>query len=1263
MHFGATRKKQGCLHDMTFTSPTVSDQRSLDRRQSRTSTGPADPRDIRLIGIFPGLGSRSAYRGHADSLLRGTSPEGRSLLETAVAALQEQASFTDLLLDGTMPSNRIRKQGRIGAGMVATNALLAQRFGELAAESDIEHHFAGFTGESFGMLSAAVASGALGIGDGIRIAEAFMPMMLLASSFDSHTADDDEFLAKLRSHLPPFRAGEYPVEEHAHVIGLIGDPEDLSELLHEMTTTISRADIEVHKKYSWRQVNVYVREAYMSRFTTWMEKFPLVAAQELKEPTTFRAHSNQMRPVRDALNSWIADQNIIFHDPHTPVLANHQPATLTSGHEIREAILAMTDQVMDSEGTVRQIEQLSPDLILELGPGLKTLELLRANGVTVPAAAWDHEDQDVVSALSISRALRASLARLRESEARIASSDLELAREILCIPTESLSSRCAVRIARNAMSDLSGDSRSGDKGALRRFLELFQHTLVHREDVNIHAGQLVTRSRVKKQIDGDTDLLGRATTELEVLQPDNTTSLLSLGAPTHAEAIVFHFEKPEDTRPAEIIRAARTLVDADPFLEPIRHTLRTVVADHRSAGFDIAKVQVAVAFVTHRLSMFELLKGHRPSLITQMDHALAGSDRYGWLISLVAAGAVSPMKIISLIALLLDPEPDIVRTDLEIDKLIPCIIDPIIPVLSPEGAPLRTRREMREATLRVFHDGALDRARMHMELNGVCLVISLGSALAPYRVKSESRHHAEVISVRTPIELLRKGVNRALDAADESATLAGSNEREHVVRYASQRRLLSSTVNAYIEQGETVVGFGSGGSESMTMFLKRDGESDVIVRKVLSDALTTAPWDPEGTGAMLPPFTKAKKQAEYLRALPENLRSRFPMVGKSSARSLPIPRHQTGHRSDSFQEYVYEMSYLPGVEVGRWIEDYRPPTAIVARVYEVIMTFLHHEVHSFGRSPASGNTLEEQYFSKIEKRLELCRTTAPSTFGSWLLDTEHILINGRRLRNIRALLERFRQDFSYRQMLEPRFHSLVMGDTNTENIKLANVRPLQAAQQAIELRLPAEEIKSRLREITAESIGLQFLDPRAIGYQSSGAGTRDDPMYDNKPWHNSIGHYDEIHNELFDLQVGVHGDTPSLEVEFFPDNVFAQSYRIRDITELGVLPTPNDGIEAYFAPVMRSIYRLDDPNSAQHQDDPYWLTRFVFTMGTHFTAMPPFHFSSEIDGSLNDSPSTQRRPLAIYAEGIKWLNWALEILEGDREEFLGIATHPYRTAD
>lgn len=555
---------------------------------------------------------------------------------------------------------------------------------------------------------------------------------------------------------------------------------------------------------------------------------------------------------------------------------------------------------------------------------------------------------------------------------------------------------------------------------------------------------------------------------------------------------------------------------------------------------------------------------------------------------------------------------------------------------------------------------ALDVPARRIQLNGNCQILSLGSLLDPAHFDTEP-FRTDIISVRSPTDIWRKRVNPALDDFEVRSTLSLTAEYSKVLHHARGRNLLSSTVYAYVNIGEAVVDFGKGGSESMTIFIKKEGDDRIFVRKILSEALTTAKWNPNGEGVMLPPFAKAKNQAEYLTALPESVRPYFPQTFNNLEREIPIPDHLRQDDLTTHQEVIYEMSYVPGQEVSRYIAEHCPPPAVIARLYVQILSILNQVVHTVNRVPAPGDTLDISYFRKIEDRLTLCRRTAPRTFNQHLLDTDRIVINGVSYLNSSTLLTRFREHPEFLEVLEPRFHSLVMGDTNTENIKITNIEPLLQAQRLIESNAPADETATALAAITGESLGIRFLDPRAIGFRSKGRQTSDDPMYDNKPWHNSIGHYDEIHHEHFTLKVQcAEGHTPRVDIEFTEGNRYQRAYRVRDVAVNGggVDKTAPQGMEDYFGPIMTAVYGLDDPDSPYLEDDPYWLIRFAFIMGTHFTAMPPFHFQAELGGTLIDNYHSQRRPVAIYCEGIKWLNWALEMLEGQRTEFLGLTVPP-----
>ncbi len=244
-------------------------------------------------------------------------------------------------------------------------------------------------------------------------------------------------------------------------------------------------------------------------------------------------------------------------------------------------------------------------------------------------------------------------------------------------------------------------------------------------------------------------------------------------------------------------------------------------------------------------------------------------------------------------------------------------------------------------------------------------------------------------------------------------------------------------VDNYLNPDETVVGFGYGGSESLTLFLQKPG-SKKFVRKVLSERLITPKWGRSGSDVMLPPCQKAKSQTQYLMTLPDSVKPFFPKVLNTTEREQKL----TEDNETTVYEYIYDMDFIPGIEVSQFVRKYQPSKEIVAALYYIIFRLLNEKIHSHRRREPLGSTLEQSYFKKIEARLALSQNTAPKTFGNDLLKSEEIMINGKRMRNVPHLLRELRNNPAYQDILEPKFHSLVMGDTNTENIKIGNIEPL-----------------------------------------------------------------------------------------------------------------------------------------------------------------------------------------------------------------------------
>ena len=83
-----------------------------------------------------------------------------------------------------------------------------------------------------------------------------------------------------------------------------GQTEDLAKFMHTLDQVLGTS-VELHKKYSPRQLNVYVASSAILSFVKVLHSHPEVTAEELKKATTFLAHSQRMAGARDAFDRFI----------------------------------------------------------------------------------------------------------------------------------------------------------------------------------------------------------------------------------------------------------------------------------------------------------------------------------------------------------------------------------------------------------------------------------------------------------------------------------------------------------------------------------------------------------------------------------------------------------------------------------------------------------------------------------------------------------------------------------------------------------------------------------------------------------------------------------------------------------------------------------------------------------------------------------------------------------------------------------------------
>jgi malonyl CoA-acyl carrier protein transacylase len=660
----------------------------------------------RIAGFFPGLGSRAAFRDLDRSLLDSGIAEVSAVYAEAADALGFPGEPERLLLDRqSLPGDRMARQGLIGAAMVVHGVALEASLRQAAHRAAVPLTFTAFSGESFGIITAAVAAGALGVADGVRIANVFTPLLLTAA--EGATGGDD-FTRGVVELLPEAVRGRALVPQAYHVVALRAEPAQLHEVLDEIQAVLPAEDVELHKTYSRQQVNVYVRPGARAAFELFLRRFPDVRTEELKAPTTLLAHSRRMRPVREALEKFLRDEGITFRRPRTPIVSNNDTGLLTTAAEIRNAVLAITDEVMASRATADTLAALAPDAVVELGPGGKSLRLLADNHVGLPLAAFTGdpaERDEVLDALRLTGDLTAELEKLYLGGETLDEHHYDLLRGLLRLTVRSpLADRSLVRtVARIVTNEMLHPRRDGAP-AFYRFLEVLQHTRQYRDAVDIDAGELVLHARLKKRFDGGPHSAGRAYAELTVLDAHGVPADRSIADVAQPEALVFHFDRlPELAFPALAART-RTLLTAQPFAREIydRELERLGIEDDgflTATAADPAPTadQVAAAYILYQYALFQVMRRHRPAIFAH-DYYVEGNDPMGWLVALAASGTIAVTEAVRLYRTYLGAEPDAPELRAALDEAVTGFRAPQSPVISPDGVPLQSTKELEVAT-------------------------------------------------------------------------------------------------------------------------------------------------------------------------------------------------------------------------------------------------------------------------------------------------------------------------------------------------------------------------------------------------------------------------------------------------------------------------------------------------------------------------------------------------------------------------------------
>nr|WP_168455039.1 hypothetical protein [Acinetobacter larvae]APD77616.1 hypothetical protein BFG52_16555 [Acinetobacter larvae] len=170
----------------------------------------------KIIMFFPGLGSRTEYQNIGDSLLRCGNTEIEKIYREAAIAMGYGDQPEKMLINlENFPTVKMEKQGFIGASFITYNLALAAQLKEEAKQKKHSFYTVAYSGESFGIINAAISSGALSIGDGVKIANFFTPYILLSSD-----KQEDLFSQSIAAYYPLELKEQDLISETYYVIAL-----------------------------------------------------------------------------------------------------------------------------------------------------------------------------------------------------------------------------------------------------------------------------------------------------------------------------------------------------------------------------------------------------------------------------------------------------------------------------------------------------------------------------------------------------------------------------------------------------------------------------------------------------------------------------------------------------------------------------------------------------------------------------------------------------------------------------------------------------------------------------------------------------------------------------------------------------------------------------------------------------------------------------------------------------------------------------------
>jgi hypothetical protein len=305
--------------------------------------------------------------------------------------------------------------------------------------------------------------------------------------------------------------------------------------------------------------------------------------------------------------------------------------------------------------------------------------------------------------------LLGQLENLRDAGDRLAGRHYRTLREISRLSQkDSFYRRYFYRtMGRVVANEMFHQDRAGSP-AFYELLEIFQHTYNYLDHINVDAGELVLKARLKKRIAGRSDRIGQVYAELTVI--DETGAIVDRRQVhgEHSEVVVFHFDRPSDLGYADLARNTHMLLDTQPLARQIYDQVfdSLGISDDDFLPADgttkPSAGQLAVGHLMYQYTLFQLLHLHRPAMFMH-DYYVQGSDPMGWLVALAVAGATTLPDVVLLYDAYVRAATDTESISAALDRMAASLHRSDVPVISYEGIPLQAKNDLESATRAVFH--------------------------------------------------------------------------------------------------------------------------------------------------------------------------------------------------------------------------------------------------------------------------------------------------------------------------------------------------------------------------------------------------------------------------------------------------------------------------------------------------------------------------------------------------------------------------------